>query len=455
MDKMVIYNRLPVFAQNLACCYEGWKIKRTRYSKEFWKYLAEYEARANWSYEQLCDFRDARLRRMIHHCYETVPYYTKLFNDGGINPDSIKTLDDIKVLPVLTKDIVKNKFNDFISTSVPSKGVKTFHTSGTTGSGFIFKTTEDALREQWAVWWRYRRRLGIKFDAWCALFGGRSVVPVDRSISPFYRINAPCRQIYFSTYHMNDMNMQSYIDSLNKYKLEWIHGYPSAIALLAEYILVKNITQKHKVQFVTTGAENLLEQQKEKIYSAFGVMPYQHYGMAEGVANFSQDTYRKMYVDEDYAAVEFMGKNDGTEVIGTTLTNYAMPLLRYKVGDLASIHSTADGREITSVDGRNEDYVILPDGARVGRLDHIFKDMVNVKEAQIIQREVGKIEVRIVKGTEYTERDETTLIQEIQIRLHNMKVVINYVDKIPRTKNGKLRFVVSEITEGWMKSNVV
>jgi|BioPla2DNA2_1021312.scaffolds.fasta_scaffold107447_2 phenylacetate-coenzyme A ligase PaaK-like adenylate-forming protein len=85
MDKMVVYNNmLLVCGQNVACYYGGSLIKLTRYGKDFWCFLAEYESRASWSYEQLCDYRDVKLRSIVHHCHDMVPYYTKLFNDNSI-----------------------------------------------------------------------------------------------------------------------------------------------------------------------------------------------------------------------------------------------------------------------------------------------------------------------------------------------------------------------------------
>jgi phenylacetate-CoA ligase len=87
MDKMSVYNRLPVVLQNVACGLEGTRINRTRYGKDFWRLLAEYESRANWSYDHLAEYRDAKLKKMIKHCYETVPYYTRLFDGGGGQPE--------------------------------------------------------------------------------------------------------------------------------------------------------------------------------------------------------------------------------------------------------------------------------------------------------------------------------------------------------------------------------
>lgn len=449
MDMMSIYNKLPVFGQNMACYYEGSKIKKSRYGAEFWKLLKEYEERSNWSYEKLCEYRDVKLKGMIKHCYETVPYYTKQFNELGIDYREIKTVEDLKVLPLLTKQMVKDNFSDFISTVAPSDKMIVAHTSGTTGSGFKFYTTNETAIEQWAVWWRFRRALGIGFGTWCALLGGRSVVPVNSSKPPFYRLNTPCKQVYFSTYHMNEDNMKWYIKELERKELKWIHGYPSAINLLAGFMLSHNVKLSYQVEHITIGAENLLLSQIEKIEKAFNVTPYQHYGLSEGVANFSQNRNRDMYVDEDYAAVEFINEREGGsyEVIGSTLSNYAMPLLRYQTGDIASVKITPNSRLVTALDGRSEDYVTLPNGAKIGRLDHVFKDMVNIKEAQIVQRKREKVVLRVVKNPAYTDDDERMLYRETSQRLNGIDIAIEYVELIPRSRSGKLRFVVSELPQ--------
>jgi phenylacetate-CoA ligase len=446
MDKMDTYYKSPIFVQNIACYLQGKQIVKNRYSQHFWNYLNDYEARNDWTYEQLIQYRDAKLQRMIKHCYETVPYYKDLFDEKGINYNEIKTLDDLKILPILTKDIVKKNYNDFISKDIPKEKMVLSHTSGTTGSGFKFYTTKDAISEQWAVWWRYRKNLGIEFDTWCALFGGRNIVSTNQNKPPYWRINSPCKQVYFSAYHMSEKNIGHYIDELNKRKLVWIHGYPSSINLVAEYMISNNINLSYKVKSITTGAENLMLSQIEKIEKAFGIKPYQHYGLSEGIANFSQNRYRDMFVDEDFAAVEFVNRDDaGFDVFGTSLSNYAMPFLRYKTGDVTEVKTTSKGRLVTSIDGRNEDYVTLPNEVRIGRLDHIFKDMINIIEAQIVQKRKSEVILKIVKNDNFSSKDEIELRKEATQRLKDVDIIIKYVNEIPRTKNGKLRFVISDI----------
>ncbi|MEG2263175.1 MAG: hypothetical protein RSC68_02250 [Acinetobacter sp.] len=446
MNKMAIYNRLPVWGQNLACHMEGKKIAHDRYGKAFWNSLSEYESHKEWSYEQRCDFRDAKLRKMIHHCYDTVPYYTKLLNEGGINPDSIKTLDDLKVLPILTKQIVNADPDAFLSTDIPKNRMVTAHTSGTTGSGFVFKTTQQAICEQWAVWWRYRRAIGIEFGTRSANFGSRLVVPAAQSKTPFWRYNQPCNQIYFSAFHEKPCNLKYYVDEIVNSGVPWLHGYPSLLTPLGEYILANGIDLKGQVRFVTTGAENLLENQRRILSQAFGVVPYQHYGLSEGVANFSENSQHTITVEEDFSAVEFIPFGSTYRVIGTGLNNEAMPLLRWDTKDTVIFcESATEGRQITSIDGRIEDYVVLPNGTQIGKLDHVFKDTVHLMEVQIHQNKDYSITVyATTDGTDVT--DDIHLAQKTFDESFGVPIPIQFkiVDSISKPA-GKLRFVVSEI----------
>ncbi len=447
MDVMKIYDRLPVPAQDLACSLKGAQIRRNRYGRAFSYYLQQYEERGSWSYDRLCEYRDRRLRRLMKHCYDTVPYYRKMFDSLGIDYRQIRRLEDLQRLPVLDKQTVNENYQDFITTAKPRSKIITSHTSGTTGSGFVFCTTHNVLSEQWAVWWRYRKKLGISFDTWCALFGSKGIVPVERKKPPFSRFNLPCRQEYFSSFHMNDTNIRWYAEEIIRRKHTWIHGYPSAVNLLADYILAHDDLQIRDVRYVTTGAENLLPVQRERIRQAFGVEPRSHYGLAEGVANFSEDPDGAMFVDEDFAAVELLDipGQKGKEIVGTSLSNYVMPLIRYRTHDIAEYRVTDRGRQILSLDGRQEDYVTLPDGCLLGSLDQIFRDMLHIKEAQIRQKDLRHIELHVVQGDHYTKDDEEQLLREAKLWLIGMEIRIVYTDKIPRTQNGKLRFVVSEL----------
>jgi phenylacetate-CoA ligase len=273
---------------------------------------------------------------------------------------------------------------------------------------------------------------------------------------PFWRVNYPGRQVLFSGYHMSSQNLSAYVGELRRRRPPWLHGYPSLLALVATYLLESGTDLGYGVRWVTTGAENLLQQQAAVIERALGVRPIQHYGLAEGAANISQCELGTLHVDEDFAAVEFIpvGQDGLHRIVGTNFANPATPLLRYDTQDLALLQGGAScncgraGRIVEQVDGRREDYVVLRNGVRVGRMDHIFKDMVNVREAQIHQARCGEITIRVVRSEHYGAHDEEAILRETVKRLGTeTEVRIEYWDALPRSAAGKLRFVVSDLAE--------
>ncbi len=451
-----VYRLLPTRLQDIACSLEGWRIQKYRYGRAFWDALREAEARVAWSPEQMRQYRDERLRAFVHHAATTVPYYRELFAREKLDPDGICTLDDLAHLPLLTKHEVKRLGKQLVSEAVPLWQKTETHTSGTTGSGLRLATTIEALQQQWGIWWRYLRWHGVGLGTWCGNFGGRSVVPIRQKGPPFWRYNRPGKQILFSGYHMSGENLPAYVAELRRWQPPWIHGYPSLLALLAAYLLESGETLGYVPRAVTIGAESLLPHQAELIGQAMGTHPRQHYGMTEAVANISQWPDGVLRVDEDFAAVEFLptGVERQYRVVGTNLSNPATPLIRYEVGDLVTLPAGSSddgglGRVVEAIDGRKEDYVLLPNGVRVGRMDHIFKDLVRIREAQIHQRRVGEIVISLVKAEGYTEADERHLLAETRQRIgDDTDIRIEYVEALERSHTGKLRFVVSELAEG-------
>jgi phenylacetate-CoA ligase len=359
-------------------------------------------------------------------------------------------LSAIRKLPILSKQEVRTCRSKIADSS--SQKVQKIFTSGTTGSSLEFISTRSAVRYQWAVWWRYRMRYGIQFNELSGHFGGKSVVPVSSKKPPFFRYNYPASQLYFSAYHMNELFLAYYVDALNRYKPKWLHGFPSSLAILSEYIVTTGKYLIYPVEWITTGAESLLEQHIDIIKRAFGKAPIQHYGMAEAVANISQHPDGNLYVDEDFSFVEFVPSSvEGFyRVIGTNFLNSAFPLLRYDTGDIVTgenLSCMTSIRKVNTIDGRREDFVVLRNGVKVGRLDHIFKRLHGIREAQICQREPGRITMKVVRGSSFTADDEVALLNETAKRLgQETDVQILYVDEIQRLPSGKFRFVVSEIS---------
>src|SRR5437764_1690172 len=364
IDAEGIYLRVPTPLQHLACSVVGWQTERTRYAGDFRSLLEDAQRRTYWSAEQIRAFRDERLGEFVRYAARNIPFYRDRLDRAGLDPERIRSLEDLASLPILTKGEAQEQTREFRSSAAQKKGTTIAHTSGTTGGALRFAVTLAARQEQWATWWRYRAWHGIQRGTWCGLFAGRSIVPSRQAKPPFWRVNYPGRQVLFSGYHLSPQNLPYYVSELRRRKLPWLHGYPSLLALIAAHLLDTGSDLGYQVRWVTTGAENLLPHQAAALERALGVRPRQHYGLAEGVANVSECELGCLHVDEDYAAVEFVPLATAGlhRIVGTNFTNAAAPLLRYDTQDLAVITSGScscgrPGRVVERIDGRLEDYV--------------------------------------------------------------------------------------------------
>jgi phenylacetate-CoA ligase len=397
--------------------------------------------------------KKARLHTHVRAALQC-PFWEKRFRQFEVNPSTKNIEEELKKLPILTKKEVQEETETIRNPTIAMDRLLSSHTSGTTGSGLVFWETQAAEKERWAVWWRYRQWHQISQDMWCGYFGGRSVVPLTQSVPPFWRLNGPGRQILFSGYHLSPETAQHYLTGLDEYSPPWLHGYPSLLALVAGYLLERGRPLRRAPNVVTIGAESLLPQQKDVMQKAFGCPVRQHYGQAESVANISECPNGHLHVDEDFSLVEFVpleNQPDVYRIVGTNWSNPAFPLFRYDTGDFARLSEElptchVTGRVVESVDGRKEDYVVLPSGARLGRLDHIFKDLTQIREAQIYQPDRETLIFKIVKREGYNGADERRLLDEAQKRVgHDVAIKVDYVSYLERGKTGKLRFVVSKV----------
>lgn len=444
MNLLDLYAKMPVWVQNLMCSIQGYRICKRRYNKDFYSELERYENGYYNQAQELVKMLDAAKKMDIYKPYLQDVNWQNLEQ----NPENVYEI--LSRFPIINKLDVKSNIKAYTNPNYDGK-IITMQTSGTTGGGLIFPYSVEMENRQWAVWWRYRRALGIQFDTWCGWLGGRMIIPLTNQRPPFWRVNKPGKQIMYSPYHLSVKTVKYYYDDIKRRNIIWLHGYPSSISSLASMIAEISLPPVDSVRWITTGAENLLEHHINSIKRSFpNAMIRTHYGLAEGVANFSQDKAAVWHVDNDFCYVEFVtvNKNDPNvcRIIGTGFSNKVFPLVRYDTGDLAKVKWLNRKPEIVEIYGRQEDYIELPNGVRLGRLDHIFKEFVNIREAQIHQLRKDFIELRVVKDVNYTKKDEEQLLFEASARFgKDVKVKIDYCNAIERTKAGKVKFVVSEM----------
>lgn len=448
------YSYLPVFAQHFACNIHGAYMNHRFFGTAYRDILDGYIRRSFISKKNLREYRDNKLKDFVEYAVKTTPYYRKLFADYGISTKQVQGLKDLIKLPLLKKRNVKEDFENLLAEGVPRKEKILINTSGTTGMPLNIYTTEGGLTEMFAVWGRYYHWHGISpGEEWCAVFGARPWVGLSQKKPPFWRYNHFGRQIMFSAFHMTHENIKYYISEIRRKQPPWIQGFPSLIVLLANYLIENGQSLGYPVRHVTFGAENVSSYQIEAVKEAFGVRPRQHYGLVEAVANISECELGKLHVDEDFGAVEFVPREDGTySLVGTNFTNPAMPLIRYDTNDFVTLDETEcecgrPGRVVKEIDGRLEDYIVKADGTKIAQMDSIFKGLTNISAAQFYQDRPGAFTLRIVRGKNYSKSDERKLLVRIAVRVGpETEVELDYVDDLERSPGGKVRLFISKLT---------
>ena len=179
------YPLLPVFLQNAACWYYGKKEFRLRFGREFESRLQQLVDSEKWSAGEIEAYQNEKLRALIHHAYENVPYYRDRWKSLKISPGDIRGREDLHKLPILTKEEVRQNSERLISQKALRRELFARHTSGTTGKALHFYMTKEAIAFQWAVWWRHRLRFGIVPGTWHANFTGQQVVPITQQKPPY------------------------------------------------------------------------------------------------------------------------------------------------------------------------------------------------------------------------------------------------------------------------------
>jgi phenylacetate-CoA ligase len=450
-----LYPHLPVLMQNVACSVQGYSQRRLRFGGEFRRLLDWLEKSQWWSGDQIQQYQLEQLSKLLQHAYDSVPYYRRQFDQLGLKPAAIQSLADLQKLPVLTKEDVQSNLPDLISQKFTRAELVFSHTSGSTGKSLEFYLEPRAFQFRWAVWWRHRQRFGIRFDEPFATFTGLAAVPLEQSQPPYWRENWPMHQTIFTMHHITPDKVGTIVRRLNEGGFAYYAGYPSVLCALAAMIQEQQLDITAPPRIIFTGAENVYAYQRQLLRAVFKCPVTDEYGFSEGCGNASRCPEDVYHEDFEYGLLECgeVERLDAVtqrgKLLATGFAGYGMPFIRYEVGDIATWQTGACscGRHspvITHIEGRIEDYVITPEGRRIMRFDYIFKDTHHIRDAQIVQKELGSISIRVIRRPTYTSVDEALVREEVKQRVSStLKVEFEYIDEIEREPNGKIRAVKS------------
>lgn len=460
-----IYDLCPVSVQNLVLNGYSLLLDRQRYGGEY-KIYQELMDECQWYGDsEIFNMQSEKLRFLIKHAYDTVPYYRLQFDKRKLTPADICGPQDLHKLPLLTRKDIKANFKELISTDIPKKKINYGHTSGTTGTPLEVAYDQHVIYATYAALDRHYQWAGVKLSRngdRVAVLRGNVIVPLNQNSPPYWRYNRVHNQLLLSSFHLSPMNLSIYLDEIIKFRPAVIDGYPSTLYVFAKFL--RNNGRKLPLEAVISSSETLYDFQRDVIEDSFQCPVSDYYALAERAVFASEcDKHEGHHLYMDYGVTEILdhqneplGKGKNGRLVGTSLYNFAMPLIRYVTNDMTAIQDKkcSCGRNLQLMDDvttKAEDSLTLKDGRIISPsvLTHPFKPMESIEASQIIQKEHDQIVIKIVPGTNFAASDTEHLIKEMKLRLgSDVKVNIETVNELERTKSGKFRWVISEIPLG-------
>ncbi|UCC29052.1 MAG: phenylacetate--CoA ligase family protein [Phycisphaerales bacterium] len=451
-----VYNLSPVWVQNILCTLAGRRYLARRYGGEFSRWAAFYARARLWSESRLYDYQREQLAQLIRHCFETVPYYTKVWKQAGLCPDDFRDVPDLAKFPCTTKEDLFAASDSMISTSVAGHKLLKFMTGGSTGMPLPLYHTPAEIQQHFAAFWD-RMRPGVKLGDRYATFQGKEVVPSQQKRPPYWRENRAANQRLYSMGHLSPEKLHTYAGSLLNEPFVYYQGYASFLLVVAEFMAENGLTPATPPEAVFTTSEQLTAETRKLFEETWRTKVWDEYCQGEHCALIQECEHGNRHAQMDYGVVEyepigFEGDQLLAELICTGLIPRAVPRIRYRVGDRVLIKRGFEcpcgrpGPVITAIRGRTSECIITPDGRKYPHISLIVDLLRNVRRTQVVQERPDEIIVRVVPFPQFTATDEEHVARSFAERIGGgIGVTVQCVTDLERLPNGKVLSIISRI----------
>lgn len=405
--------------------------------------------------EQLVAFQNERIRRLIEHAYRNVAYYRRLFDRHGLKPHDIRTVDDLAVVPLSSRtDLQDVPVSELVARDVDPGCLITRASSGSSGRPFIVRRTWLEERLHGFLRLRALHALGLRVsDKHCYVMKPRSHKRQDHQIIQHILATLGIgRQMAVNGLQ----SPEDIVRALHQLRPTVVSGYPGVLARIAQTISSDEL-RLLQLRFVSTGGEVLTPLMRQQIQDGFSAPVYDTYGSIEfNLLAWECRATGEYHSCDDGLIMEVL--RDGTpveegergEVVGTDLHSFAMPLIRYQLGDVATKGSQTcrcgqPFSTIRSIQGRMIDYFVLPGN----RVVHPYEFGITeigvtrspwIREFQVTQQRLDSIVMRVVPFHKPSTRELAELVQPIaKLVGPDVQFRVDLVSEIPMDANGKFR----------------
>jgi phenylacetate-CoA ligase len=403
--------------------------------------------------DQLSAWQDARVRELVGWAHARVPYYRRVFKERGLRPEHVQGAVDLRHLPFLTKEILRDHGSELLAEGVPDSAREQVSTGGTSGEPLKFLIDRGRSAKEWAfMTWQWRR-VGFRLGRKRVVLRG-VLVQEDR----FFERHPLLDELVLSTFRLSAESLPAYLAQIERYHPAFLHAYPSSAEHLARLLRDVPGARRPRFEALLLGSENVYPAQRALLEEAFGCRVFAWYGHSEkallGGGCEHTDDY---HLFPEYGVLEVVD-DQGTKVaeggtgtlVGTGFLNRAMPFLRYQTDDRATLveEPCACGRaypRIRGIEGRWHGERLFGDGGSVFSMTALNTHSAvfdRVARFRIQQTRPGEALVLVVPGQGYGDDDRRAIEQEYDMRAGGtVRFTVREVDTLALTGRGKFKFI--------------
>jgi phenylacetate-CoA ligase len=405
-----------------------------------------------WSAKKLQNYQLYRLRLLLRHAYDNTTFYKNLMDGSDFRPEQLKTLEDLKKLPIISKAEVQAAFPDRINAiNQPSKSFLETATSGSTGRQLIYNISKKAYGMINAA--------ALRGWSWMEFELGDKYVKISQNHrkSRLKKIQDKMNRSQLVSMKYNEKGFADFIKIFNSYQPKILRSYPDPLVFISNYLKEKE-TNLHIPEAINTTGNILTSDARKLIESTFRTKIFDSYSCEGSTQLFECPTHCCYHASDEYAITEILNE-DGNEVntgergrlITTDLWNFATPFIRYDTQDYVVRGGECTcGRGLSTVskiDGRDNDILKTPKGTFLiaQNFTTYFKYFSGIEQFQVVQEKEDELIFKFVINDRFTQDDADKIVKDWTEKLENtMTIKYEKVSKIPVRFSGKRQFLVRD-----------
>jgi phenylacetate-CoA ligase len=456
---MELYSKL---VRNLFLPLSLWRAGETAQLR----YLRDFERTQFWTAERLRQLQTRRLRALLDHAYRQCPFYEERFRRAGLAPADVRSLEDLRALAPLEKQDLQEQGERMVARDWPAADLIRNQTGGSTGTPVPFYLSKDRKCSRAAATWRHNRWAGWQPGDKAAVIWG---APLDRpadTLRSRLRGRLLREPLWLDAACLSEATMTGFHQALHRYRPRILQAYARAAVLFARFLRARGL-EAYRPQAIVTSAEVLEDDERALLEDVFGAPVFNRYGCREVSVLASEcPAHAGLHVMAEGLLVEvetprgpaLPGELGG--ILVTDLLNWAMPLIRYRIGDMGAWAGgpCPCGRglpRLERVAGRVTDFLVGCDGRLVSGVHlatYVVAQRPSLGQVQIHQDRAGAVRYRIKPGRDFRPAADLEYLRDATRRFLGDGAAVDSetVADLSAEPSGKFLFSRSTVTPSFL-----